>query len=132
MHKFYLLRQALKIPDAKAAVDKEWDKLEKIAARHESKDSKRNKRCSMKQEEKAKQFILQLLWTCVISNAQNRKNDSKNCKGRVVPRGEIVKDDFVSCAVFTEQRSSASHMQPPQFWMSIPDFPGAQDKLTPK
>ena len=31
-------------------------------------------------------------------------------KGRVVLRGDIVKDDSGSYAVFTEQRSSASHM----------------------
>ena len=31
-------------------------------------------------------------------------------KGRVVPRGDIVKDDSGSHAVFTEQGSSASQM----------------------
>ena len=30
--------------------------------------------------------------------------------GRVVLRGDIVKDDFGVCAVFTEQGSSASQM----------------------
>ena len=32
VHKFILLPQAMKIPAAKAAVDKEWEKLEKILA----------------------------------------------------------------------------------------------------
>ena len=32
VHKFILMPQALKIPPAKAAVDKEWGKLEKILA----------------------------------------------------------------------------------------------------
>ena len=32
MHKFIPMPQAMKIPDAKAAMDKEWDKLEKIPA----------------------------------------------------------------------------------------------------
>ena len=31
-------------------------------------------------------------------------------KGRVVPRGDIVKDDSGACAVFTDQGSSASQM----------------------
>ena len=31
-HKFILVPQAMKIPAAKAAVDKEWEKLEKIPA----------------------------------------------------------------------------------------------------
>ena len=32
MHKFILMPQAMKIPAAKTAVDKEWEKLEKISA----------------------------------------------------------------------------------------------------
>ena len=32
VHKFIPVRQAMKIPAAKAAVDKEWEKLEKISA----------------------------------------------------------------------------------------------------
>ena len=32
IQKFILMPQALKIPDAKAAVEKEWEKLEKIPA----------------------------------------------------------------------------------------------------
>ena len=32
MHKPIPIRQAMKIPDAKAAVDKEWGKLEKLQA----------------------------------------------------------------------------------------------------
>ena len=32
VHKFIPMPQAMKIPAAKAAVDKEWEKLEKIAA----------------------------------------------------------------------------------------------------
>ena len=31
VHKFILLPQAMKIPAAKAAIDKEWEKLEKIS-----------------------------------------------------------------------------------------------------
>ena len=34
VHKFILMLQAMKTPDAKAAVDKEWEKLEKY--RHSS------------------------------------------------------------------------------------------------
>ena len=35
---------------------------------------------------------------------------SSKKKGRVVPRGDVVKDDSGSYAVFTERGSSASHM----------------------
>ena len=50
-------------------------------------------------------------------------------KGRVVLRRDIVKDDSVSHAVFTEQRSSASQMTAAQVMdiISYPDCQGAQD-----
>ena len=40
----------------------------------------------------------------------NWRQSTKNTKGLVVLRGDIVKDDSGSCAVFTEQGSSASQM----------------------
>ena len=44
VHKFIPMSQAMKIPAAKAAVDKEWSKLEKISAWNLTKKSKvRNK-----------------------------------------------------------------------------------------
>ena len=44
-----------------------------------------------------------LMHSCHLKN-------SIECKGRVVFRGDVVKDDSGSCAVSTEQGSSASHM----------------------
>ena len=40
----------------------------------------------------------------------NCRQNTKNYKGRVVLRGDIVKDDSGFHAVFTEQGSSASQM----------------------
>ena len=40
----------------------------------------------------------------------NWRQNTKKYKGRVVLRGDIVKDDSGSYAVFTEQGSSASQM----------------------
>ena len=40
----------------------------------------------------------------------NWKQNTKKYKGRVVLRGDIVKDNSGSYAVFTEQGSSASQM----------------------
>ena len=48
-------------------------------------------------------------------------------KGRVVLRGDIVKDDSGSYAVFTEPGSSASPMTAARV-ISYPDCQGAQDK----
>ena len=48
VHKFILMPQAMKIPDAKAAVDKEWEKLETIPA-WGMKQEGGHKRCKEKQ-----------------------------------------------------------------------------------
>ena len=45
-------------------------------------------------------------------------------KGRVVLRGDIVKDDSGSYAVFTEQRSSASQMTAAKIMDIISRLPG--------
>ena len=45
-------------------------------------------------------------------------------KGRVVFRGDIVKDDSGSCAVFTEQGSSASQMTAAKIMDIISRLPG--------
>ena len=62
----------------------------------------------MKQGRRAAKFILPHWWTSVIW--KNAEMDAKHqkIKGRVVLRGDIVKDDPGSYAVFTEQGPSAS------------------------
>ena len=62
----------------------------------------------MKQGRRALQFILHhLMDICHLKNAELEAKHQKY-KGRVVLRGDIVKDDSRSYAVFTEQGSSAS------------------------
>ena len=50
-----------------------------------------------------------LMDICHLKNAELEAKHQKY-KGRVVLRGDIVKDNSGSYAVFTEQRSSASQM----------------------
>ena len=52
------------------------------------------------------------------------RQSTKNIKGRVVLRGDIVKDDSGSYAVFTEQGSSASQMTAAKIMGIISRFPG--------
>ena len=64
----------------------------------------------MKQGCRALQFIFaSLMDICYLKNAELEAQHQKY-KGRVVLRGDIVKDDSGSYAVFTEQGSSASQM----------------------
>ena len=54
-----------------------------------------------------------LMDMCHLKNAELEQKIQKY-KGRVVVRGDIVKDDSGACAVFTEQGSSGSPKWLPQ------------------
>ena len=64
---------------------------------------------------------------CQLKNAELETKHQK-FKGRVVLRGDIVKDDSGSYAVFTEQGSSASQITAAKVMESYPDCQDAQDK----
>ena len=78
----------------------------------------------MKQGRRALQFIFaSLMDICHLKNAELEAKHQKY-KGRVVLRGDIVKDDSVSYAVFTEQGSSASQMTAAKIMDIISRLPG--------
>ena len=78
----------------------------------------------MKQERRAQKFISPHWWTSVIWKMTNWRLKHQKYKGRVVLRGDIVKDDSGSCAVFTEQGSSASQMTAAKVMDIISRLPG--------
>ena len=109
VHKFIPMPQAMKIPDAKAAVEKEWKnwskfptwQLTQVRNKKEVIDEARNKG--------RKIHFASLMDLCHLKNLEVEPQFQK-CKGKVVIRGDIAKDDSGSYAVFTEQGSSASQM----------------------
>ena len=108
VHKFVRVPQVMNIPDAKAAVDKEWKKLETIPAW--SSEKVKSKEVILEaQRDKKKVHFATLMDICHLKNAELEPNFQKY-KGRVVLRGDIVKHDSGSYAVFSEQGSSASQM----------------------
>ena len=102
VHEFILMHQAMKIPAAKAAVDKEWEKLEKISAWNLTKVRNKKRVIDEARTSGAKVHFASLMDICHLKNAELETKDQKY-KGRVVLRGDIVKDDSGSYAVFTEQ-----------------------------
>ena len=64
-----------------------------------------------------------LMDICHLKNAELEAKHQKD-KGRVVLRGDIVKDDSGSYAVFTEQGSSASQMTAAKVIDIISRLPG--------
>ena len=104
VHKFIPMPQAMKIPSAKAAVDKELEKLEKISAWNLTKLRSKKQVIDEARTKDAKVHFASLMDICHLKNAELEAKHQKY-KGRVVLRGDIVKDDSGTYAVFTEQGS---------------------------
>ena len=101
--------QAIKIPDAKAAVDKEWKKLETLPAWLWDKMKSKKEVILEAHRDKKKVHFASLTDICHIKNAELEPKYQKY-KGRVVLRGDLVKDDSGAHAALTEQPPSASQM----------------------
>ena len=99
----------MKIPEAEAAVDKGWKKLVTIPAWQLEKVKSKKKVILEAQREKKKVHFATLMDICHLKNAELESKLQKYT-GRVVLRGDVVKDDSGAYAVFTEQGSSASQM----------------------
>ena len=119
VHKFIPMLHAMKIPAAKAAVDKEWEKLEKISAWNLTKVRNTSEVIDEARTSGAKVHFASLMDICHLKNAELEAKHQKY-KGRVV----LLKDDSGSYAVFTEQGSSASQMTAAKVMDIISRLPG--------
>ena len=100
VHKFIPMPRAMKIPDAKAAVDKEWTKLETITAWDSEKPRAKRRLFLEHKEIKRKSTLLFFMDMCHLENAELEPKLQKY-KSRVVLRRDIVKDDSGAYAVFS-------------------------------
>ena len=107
VHKFISMPQAFKIQDAKAALEKELEKLKKIPAWQLTKVRNKKEVIEEARNKGRNVHFASLMDICHLTNAELEAKHQKY-KGRVVLRGDIVKNDSGSYAVFTEQGSSAS------------------------
>ena len=89
--------RAMKIPAAKAAVDKEWEKLGNIPAWDLTKVRSKSKVIDEARTKGIKIHFASLMDICHLKNAELEAMHQKY-KGRVVFRGDIVKDDSGSYA----------------------------------
>ena len=123
VHKFVPMPQATKIPASKAAVDKEWEKLEKLSAWNLTKVRSKKEVIEEARTSGATVYFASLLDICQLKNAELEAKHQKY-KGRVVLRGVFVKHDSGSCGVITEQGSSASQMTAAKIKDIISRLPG--------
>ena len=89
--------------------DKDCENLEKISAWNLTKVRSKKEVIDEAKTKGAKVHFASLMDICHLKNAELEAKHQKN-KGRVVLRGDIVKDDSGSYAAFTEQGASASQM----------------------
>ena len=115
--------QALQIPDAKAAVEKEREKLDKNPAWQLTKVRNKKEVIDAARTKGRKFHFASLMDICHLKNAELEAKHQKY-KGRVLFRGVIVKDDSGSHAVFTEQGSSASQITAAKVMDIISRLPG--------
>ena len=115
--------QDMKIPEAKAAVDEEWEKLERISAWNLTKVRSKKEVIDEARTKGAKVHFASLMDIFHVKNAELETKHQKY-KGRVVLRGHILKDDSGAYAVFTEQGSSASQMTAAKVMDFISRLPG--------
>ena len=123
VRKFIPMPQTMKITAAWAAMDKEREKLEKDPAWNLTKVRSKKQVIGEPGTGGAKVHFASLMEICHLKNAELEGKHQKH-KGRVVLRGDFVKDDSGSYAAFTEQRSSASQMTAAKIMDNIPRLPG--------
>ena len=109
VHKPVPLPKAMRIPEAKAAVTKEWDKLEKIPAWHVNAVQPRADVEARAKRNRTVCHFGNLMALCHLKNSELAVA-LQAYKGRVVFRGDGVTDEDGYYAVFSEQGTSSSHM----------------------
>ena len=104
-------------------VVREWEKLDKIPAWDLTKVRSKSEVIDEAMTKGAKVHFASLMDICHLKNAELETEHIKY-KGRVVPRGDNVKDESGPYAVFTEQGSSASQMTAAKVMDIISRLPG--------
>ena len=103
VNKFIPLPQTMKIPTAKAAANKEWEKIgENFGVEPDESQKVREKVIDEARMSGATIHFASLMDICHLKNAELEAKHQKY-KGRVVLRGDLVKEDSGSYALFTEQ-----------------------------
>ena len=118
-----LVGQSIVLGEIKAEVPAHDEKLEKISAWNLTKVKSKKQVIDEARTAGATVHFASLMDICPLKNAELEAKHQKY-KGRVVLRGDIVKDNSGSYAVFTEQGSSASQMTAAKIMDIISRLPG--------
>ena len=123
VQKFYSYASSYENSCSKSSGGQAMGKMEKISAWNLTKVKSKKTVIDEARTSGAKVHFASLIDKCHLKNAELEAKHQKY-KGRVVLRGDIVKDDSGSYAVFTEQGSSASQMTAAKIMDIISRLPG--------
>ena len=118
VHKFIPMPQLIKLQTQRRQWRKNGEKLEKIPAWQLTKVRNKKEVIDDARNKGSKVHFASLMDICHLKNLELEFQYQKY-KGRVVLRGDTVKDESGSYAVFTEQGSSASQMTVPKVMDTI-------------
>ena len=104
-------------------MDKEWEKLEEFTAWNLTKVRSKKEVIDEARTSGTKDHFASLMDICHLKNAELEAKHQKY-KGRVVLRGDFVKDDSGVDAACTEEGSSASQMTAAKIMDIISRLPG--------
>ena len=117
------IEKAMKIPEAKQAVDAEWTAHAQKRTWNVDRVRPRAEVIAEANRRKVSVHFGRLMDLCHLKHAELDERVQKY-KGRVVFRGDQVKDETGLHAVFTEQGASASQMAAAKFLDTIARMPG--------
>ena len=115
--------EAMKIPKAKQALNDEWQALFELKAFDFASVQPKHKVIADARKNGTKVHFGGIMELCSEKHSE-LPPEKRKYKGRVVFRGDQVKDETGSFAVFTEQGTSASHLEAAKILDSIARFPG--------
>ena len=126
-HKFIPMPQAMKIPAAKAAVDKEWEKLEKIPVWDLIKVRNKSEVIHESRKEGRKVLFASLMDICHLKNAEL---EAKPKNSKVELYSEAILCKMILDLVQYSLNKDHQHLkwQQQKSWISYPDCLVAMDK----
>ena len=112
----------MRIPDAKAAVDKEWKKVETILVWQLGKVKSEKDDFLEAQRDEKKVHFATLMDICHLKNAA-LEHQFQKCQGRVVLRGERCEDDDSAspCSIYWTMFTRFANDCCMKYWMTLQD-----------
>ena len=109
IHKFIPMPQAMKLPAAKAAVEKEWEKLEKIQAWNLTKVRNKSEVIDEARTKGAKVHFASLMDICHLKNAELETKQKKIQRSSCTPRWHCKRWFWILCSIYRTRIISISN-----------------------